>query len=96
MKHHDSLSTYPVLFGEALLFDFSNHLSALLLSPESSLPIRGFRLEGEPESPVEEGSARAVGASPFLGGDRDLANGLGECTSDTDLWAGGRRGCGCG
>lgn len=49
------LSTNPVLFGEALLFDFSNHLSALLLSPESSLPIRGFKLEGEPEPTVEEG-----------------------------------------
>jgi len=30
-----------------LLFDFSNHWSALLLSPESSLPVKGLRLEGE-------------------------------------------------
>ena len=43
----NSLSMTPLLLPEAWLFDLSNHLSALLLSPDESLLITGLVLDGE-------------------------------------------------
>lgn len=46
MKNGGSLSAKCAL-SRTSLFDFSNHLSALLLSPELSLA-NGCKLEGDP------------------------------------------------
>lgn len=47
MKKGGSLSAYELRLSFTALLDWSNHLSALLLSPELPLPLRGRRLDGE-------------------------------------------------
>lgn len=97
MKNGGSLSAKDALLSRISLLDFSNHFSALLLSPELSLP-SGCKLDGESLSPFDPLVFRLLGTAlsleeslgSFGGGD-----GLrcGEWRSDTDRWAGGRRGC---
>lgn len=91
MKNGGSLSAKEV--SRTSLLDFSNHLSALLLSPELFLP-NGARLDGESLLPavarepvagssLEESLASLTGVGGFV---------LGEWRRDTERWAGGRRG----
>jgi hypothetical protein len=46
MKKGGSLSTKVVLLSRTSLFDFSNHFSALLVSPELFFPPSASRLDG--------------------------------------------------
>lgn len=52
IKNGGSLSANEALWSRTSLFDSSNHLSALLLSPELSLP-KGCKLDGESSSLLE-------------------------------------------
>jgi hypothetical protein len=81
MKNGGSLSTKEALVSRTSLLDFSNHFSALLLSPELSLPASGIRLDGE-----------FVKLDLAPGSLEGALRGLeGECRRDTDRSAAGRR-----
>jgi hypothetical protein len=79
----DLIPFAKVLLGFTLLFDFSNHLSGVLLSPELSLLYCGF-------ATISEAAATCIleaeDSSPDVGD-------IGRWSRDTDSAAGFRRGC---
>ena len=80
----DILSTTEPRTPEALLLEDSNHLSALLLSPESSLLTSGLVLDGDP-------SLESVWVL-LLWSDECCGDFFAWCSSDTERCACGRRG----
>lgn len=94
MKKGGSLSTKWVLSSRTALLDFSNHRSALLVSPELFLPPTACRLDGE-SVPVEAVlTAGRWTRSLSLDAALSLESGdFRACSNETERFAGGRRGC---